>query len=279
MSLQVLDLDSLRFPEKNNVQLRVESWSNAARTVQLRGFSKDGLISKDHATNSDRSRGTEAEQVSGIPISLQVSPSAAPVRHGELYVRLSLEMAGFSVGRLSAGYLTDGKTINWPPGVFEDFLDGPGLLRFIAGTNPAAGVEHSETVPTNAQWKLKMFRASLVASADTANREAHLRVTDGSGDIFYLPAGLTQTASQTRIYQWSPIGAQVDGTVGNERSRVLPDELILDQAWTVGTTVSGFQAADDWGAKASVRCFNRWSAQLANTGWSKIACASRTPRM
>lgn len=171
-----------------------------------------------------------------------------PFRKGD---RIRLESRG---SQTSIVLRPTGKMVSGQPklggwgGVFEGSLSGFGNVRSIAGTDPAAGLEISETVPTNARWRLKVLRGALVTTANTGDREPHLRLTDGTNDIFYLPAGASQTASLTRNYQWSNIGAQVDAAVSTERAKIMVESLQILQAYTVGTTTSNIQANDNWGA-------------------------------
>ena len=124
MGLPILRPGELRFPEAETPGIRIESWSNSARLLHVRGFTRDGILSFEHTTNSDRSRKAEEFTLPDWPQFITVYPDTVPVRRGECYVRLTLLAAGAPVGILSAGYLTDSKTISWPPGVFEESTSG-----------------------------------------------------------------------------------------------------------------------------------------------------------
>ncbi len=239
-------MGKLSFPEAGTPQIQIESWSNAARILQVRGFTRDGTLSHDHTTSSDRSRVSTIFDVSDIPVMMQVSPAVAPVRRGECYVRVTLLMAGFAVGRLIAGYVTDGATLAWPGGGFENFTDGPGLLRSITGTNPAAGAELSETVPTNARWRLILMTATLITDATAPARSVRVTYDDGAATLWRAQDWGSQNASVTTNYYVGE-GLTVN-TSANEKNLPLPQRVLLFQGYRIGTSVYALAAGDNWGA-------------------------------
>jgi hypothetical protein len=77
-------------------------------------------------------------------------------------------------------------------------------LRLITGTDPAANVEISETVPTGARWKLRSFRFAFVADANVANRTIVLTIDDGATTLFETSSAVAVTAAQTPVYNAAP---------------------------------------------------------------------------
>jgi len=149
---------------------------------------------------------------------------------------------------LSAQYITDHKVIQWPPGFVESSVEGPGLLRSITGTDPAAGSEITETVPTNARWRLRGIRFELATSADVADRRVLLIIDDGASVFTAIVVEAIQTADLTRAYNFYSIAPRESVfTVGNIESP-LPEDLMLLQGWRIRTSTVNLQAADDYGA-------------------------------
>jgi hypothetical protein len=146
-----------------------------------------------------------------------------------------------------AGYLTDEYTPSFPYGVIEGPLSGPGMFRSIAGTNPAANAEISETVPTGARWKLHSMMATLVADANAANRSAQLVIDDGTNVVLRSAPALTQTATQTIIYNWTARGA-AGSVAALTASELIPPDLYLPAGYRINTLTNNLQATDDWGA-------------------------------
>jgi len=155
---------------------------------------------------------------------------------------------GKPIQRLVAAYLTDGKTLSWPPGVHEGFTEGPGLIRTITGTDPAANVELSETVPTNARWKLLAMVATLVTDATAANRIANLFYDDGTDKLLQSTSLLAHTASQTRVYAWGQGIDKDDSSRGGVVNCQIPVDTPLFGGYRIRTSTVGQQATDNWGA-------------------------------
>ena len=234
--------------ERAHKQIQVESWSNAAREILLRGYSEDGPFAESHTTNADRSRATDTYEVHGDPVSISARPLTVPVRRGECYVRVSLLVEGEPVKRLLAAYLTDGKTLSWPPGVHEDFTEGKGLVRLVTGTDPAAGAEILEAVPANARWRILSLRAVLVADATVLNRSARFVVDNGAAQFYETLHPPNQAASETRVYNAAPGMNQETAFDGSAVLRLnLPPEMYLFQGYRIGSVTGNLQAGDNWG--------------------------------
>jgi len=104
---------------------------------------------------------------------------------------------------LCAGYITSKQRIAWPGGTIVNSVDGAGAIRKITGTNPAAGAEITETVPTGARWQFLQFKLLLTTSAVAGNRQPTLTIDDGTN--FYFTSGMhTVTAASTaRTMYWT----------------------------------------------------------------------------
>jgi len=235
------------YEDRAHKELRIESWSNAARTLLIRGSTPGGPFAEQHTTNADRSLAENTFELHGLPTYMQISPLTVPVRRGECYIRATLMMDGEPVLRLSAGYLTDSKTISWPPGVFEGFTEGPGLIRTVTGTNPAAGAEFAETVPTNTRWKLRSLLVQLVADVNVATRRVNLYLDDGATDFIIIPAGVTQIASETWTYAWWGT-VKASSEVGGMIEVNLLSGLELAQGSRLRSATSNLQAGDNFTA-------------------------------
>jgi hypothetical protein len=90
---------------------------------------------------------------------------------------------------LLQGYVTDTSRLSFPGSPIRSSIEGPGVLRSITGTNPAANAEISETVPTNARWRVHAIRFTLVTDANVANREVALTLDDGAAVFARSPPG------------------------------------------------------------------------------------------
>ena len=145
-----------------------------------------------------------------------------------------------------AGYVTDAGTQAWPNGKIESSVEGPGLIRSITGTNPAAGVEISETVPTGARWRLLSIFFGLTTDATAATRIIQITLNDGTTDITTIQAFRTQTASISLSYYFNLLGPDRTNLTGaSEVMQTLP-EVLLMAGYKVKTNSYNIQAGDDF---------------------------------
>jgi hypothetical protein len=132
-----------------------------------------------------------------------------------MMVTVDLVRGPGAVGGVTAtllqGPVSSLQRIAWPGSLLLSSLDVAGILRSITGTDPAAGAEISETVPTGARWRLRALAATLVTSATVANRTVSLRVDDGTTGYFGTDAAGTQPASNTIRYNAAEGRRREDG--------------------------------------------------------------------
>lgn len=171
---------------------------------------------------------------------------------GQCYVRARVQSgegaAAIPLHRVLAGYATDDFSPSFPYGIVEGPLEGAGMIRSVAGTNPAAGVEVSETVPTGARWRILSLTCQLVNDATVGNRQVFLIIDDGTTTLAIVGFLANQTANATDLYSWSNWGAS------NALSALginfpLP-AFPLMAGWRIRTSTGTFQAGDNWGAPA-----------------------------
>jgi hypothetical protein len=197
--------------------------------------------------------------VEGFLLSLTVGTLTSPVRRGELFAQLWLARGGlpnsFVFDQLLAAYVTSNVQIGWPPGLYESSLSGHGKMRHIVGTDPAAGVEISETCPTNTRWRLIGFNYTLVTSAVAGNRISQLFIDDATNaGVRGLPAA-TQAASLTNSYQYGAFGAQ-PATLGTLQIGILPPDVYVSAGGRIRTVTTALDAGDNY--SAPVYCVEEW---------------------
>lgn len=170
---------------------------------------------------------------------------------GQTFVRVDL-VRGDATPRtthatLLQGYLTAAQRRAWPGSALESSLQGPGVIRSITGTDPAAGAEISETVPTGARWRVVSMLTTLVTSVAAANREAAFVTDDGATPDVRVPSGVNHPASTTVRYAWFH-GAQQLATV-TDITRQSPIPLsVLEAGQRIRTLTTNLQAGDEWAA-------------------------------
>jgi hypothetical protein len=135
--------------------------------------------------------------------------------------------------------------------IIDEALDGPGSIKSITGTDPAAGVEISETVPANAIWSVESISASLVTDAAAADRLSRVTIDDGTTIFYQVSSRVNHTASLTVRYAWAPFGAAAVGVVAATDATMnipLPKHTILAAGYRFITVTGALEAGDNWGA-------------------------------
>jgi hypothetical protein len=187
----------------------------------------------------------------GYLLSSTVSSPYVALQPGMIFAQIVLtrgtRFSVFAAQQLASGYVTFLRAISWPTGPQNTSAEGPGNIRSITGTNPAAGAEISETVPTNARWKLLAMTYSLVTSAAVATRTALLSVDDGGNVLTILPPAATQAASLSFRYNVGNLGIAV-ATDPAQIQVPISNNILLLPNWRLRTATTGLQAGDDYAA-------------------------------
>lgn len=241
-----------------NDLLRLTVWNsivNLQASVDTRLLLPDGRIVPGRHTLIPTSARAQSDLdinlSEGFLLSAAVLATLGNPRRGQTFVRLLL-LRGSPVGQafpeiLVADYLDTRFVVGWPGGPQASAVDGAGTMRSIAGADPAAGAEISETVPTNARWRLWGFTFTLVTDATAANRVVDVALDDGAAIYYRASVPTAQTASQTVIYSAAPQG--VAQGVTNLRALVpLPTPCPLFQGHRIRTVTQALQAGDNFGA-------------------------------
>jgi len=120
------------------------------------------------------------------------------------------------------------------------------VRRVIAGPAPAAGADWSVTVPAGKVWRLVSVQATLTTAVAVANRSPRLIVGDGDATFLTIPPVAVQAASLAGVFDWLEHGSAY--TTAPDQVLSLP-ALVLEAGWTVGTSTTAIQAADQWSAQ------------------------------
>lgn len=181
-----------------------------------------------------------------------VTINAGVVRRGQCYIRLLINRGrvagGISQILLASGYISNTNWLTWPPGRATHSLEAPGGIRLISGTDPAAGAEISETVPTSARWRLLTIRYTLVTSAVAGTRRSNLVLDDGTTIFARHIAGVTQGVSTTLVYNWGVGLSRLTAAVTGETMDPFIDYVQLRGAFRFRTDTTSLDAGDNYSA-------------------------------
>jgi hypothetical protein len=186
----------------------------------------------------------------GFLLSATFAPGTAiPLDPGAVFFTLILERNapdGSTFGWvLISDYMSGYHYPTWPFGRQIFSQEGPGRLRSIVGTTPAAGAEVSELVPTNVRWELIAFRISLATSAAVSNRKPSFIIDDGVNTLFQSDSNLTVTASNNGQVTLCNTGF-VNAAITNAASIAPCPPFMLRGAWRIRTTTSAIDVADQY---------------------------------
>lgn len=241
--------DSLRVTSFNSV-------TGVTLKVVARLLGSDGRPSPDswtHTPATDRSAKSDDFPLSGLTLlNLTVFAGAGSPLIGQTFVIVQLirgiGTAAIVLGTILQGYVTGTQAIGWPGSPIQDSISGGGVTRFIQGTDPPAGAQISETVPTGARWELLTIGASLTTSVAAGNRRPRLTITSGAVHLIdnYHPA--TVIASTSAGFAWGAGTPQPTAFTATAAYSALVQGLPLRAGDLIGIDHEGGAAGDNWGA-------------------------------
>ena len=224
--------------------------------IQWRLVNANGEIianSVDHAPNSDRSTQTQDYELGGGELlNVTVFAGSGSPSIGQCFVMVQLVRgigaAAIVLGTLLAGYVTSVQALGFPGSPIQSSLDGPGCVRFIIGTDPAASTEISETVPPGARWELEQITAILVCSAAGGARLPQIFYLLGGAAFGAFVGQYASNPSETSIYTWGK-GMNNTGFAVIERSNAaLPTDSTLGAGMKIATSTIALAVGDNWSA-------------------------------
>lgn len=170
---------------------------------------------------------------------------------GQIFVRVDLIRGSGSpaieLATLAQGPVGFSQALSWPGSPHRTTLDSPAYLRAITGTNPGAGAEVSETVPTGARWELLALQVGLVTSVAVANRFPMMQFDDGANVYAQSSVAAAIAASTTAAITAGDIGSPL-GATALAFTISIPAGMILSAGHRIRTLTTNLQGADDYGA-------------------------------
>ena len=220
------------------------------RMVQADG--RPHHFADSHVATADRVAATSTMRLGeGWLQELTIGVTGATPQFGQTFVRVDL-VRGDGPGRTAHGTLIQGpltavQRSAWPGSPLEFTLGLPGALRSRAGTDPAAGADVSETVPTGARWRFLSLRVVLVTDGTAANRTPNLVFDDGTTVFAMAAPNFNMAASLTFQYHFVASGVTHVHTSASGQVAA-PANLILPAGFRIRTSTGSIQAGDNFGA-------------------------------
>jgi hypothetical protein len=146
---------------------------------------------------------------------------------------------------LGQDYITGMDAVYWPFGRNIPGVEGPGFLRSVQVTNPAAGADWTQTVPAGARWAVRAFGALFTAGAAVGNRNIRPQLDDGVNVLYRSTTDVSVIANGTLGVFGSPVFLKT--TVDTTQALVpIPVSTVLFAGWRIGVATAGILAADQW---------------------------------
>lgn len=187
----------------------------------------------------------------GYLLSLVIFSTGSLVQRGGVFAQVQLIKGGTGqtavVETLISDFLVGSTPIAWPNAALRNSVEGPGRLRSITGTLPAAGADISETVPAGVRWRFISLQATLTTSATVVNRQPAAVLDDGVNAYFTGPQLQASTASQTTVWTFSVAGI-LNGTAGQTVNSIVPPGVLLPAGHRIRTRTANLQVGDTWTA-------------------------------
>ncbi len=152
---------------------------------------------------------------------------------------------------LRGTFLSKKRTAAGWTGTDEPSTGGSGKLIQYTGSQPAAGSQNAETVPTNARWEILMIKTRLVCSATSASRVVDLffNSVGGSNTYMAIPSGYSQTANQDCGMTYKHWGIASDtARDANNLKMNLPTNIFLLASEQFVTATASMQVNDQFDA-------------------------------
>lgn len=207
-----------RFYLRPAERFQIRSWCSVAGIVlEIHGLllmpnGEVQEISETHIPNADRSVATDRYSLPECYLlHLQVRIKTGSLSRGQCFISTGIIRghagATVLVASLFADYVTNTTFPTYPRSPLSHSIAGPGSIRSITGTDPAANVEISEAVPAGARWTILAVRFALVTDAGVANRLVHLHLDDGTNTFADICVTTVHLASITKIYNFANFGS------------------------------------------------------------------------
>lgn len=187
----------------------------------------------------------------GYLLSAHIAPSAGFNANVLAYCFLAMQRGGSARAQQSrlliAGYPKISTGLSWPDHQPVLAADGPGCTVAFAVGNPAAGADWAFTLSGQYRMQVNYVCATLTTSAAVATRTAALKISNGATTLAIVDSPTTQAASLANTYS-GVFGGFSGGTGGTHLYWPLSTPTIIGGGYTIGTTTSNIQAADQWSA-------------------------------
>ncbi len=253
--LPFLTREMLKFGASVEMDLQVVSYSDRADTVELIGFTREGIFKFDVTQDAGGGVNIKTFRIPDVPISLSISTESASSKRGEYYIVVYLRINGERVYQLCAGYVTRQSGVNFPQTHSDSELSKKGAFIIATGTNPAAGADWKIDIDSDKIWRLQAVIATLTTDANAADRRVHLQLGPGTNAETRMVeafGSVNHTASLARKYTFAAFGGLPAESDDNDLLINIPKDLIFSASSDIQTETVNIQVGDQWSSIAAI---------------------------
>ena len=228
------------------------SLPGVAISIEARVMDLEGRIHHhrfSHTPNTDRSSARSEFRVgAGLLVGVGVAATAGSPKRGQTFFCLFLSRDAAAPNNLmvplTADYVVSGVALGWPGAPLRSSVEGPGIIRQFTGTDPAAGAEIVEVVPTGARWRLLGMRFRLITDANVGLRSVRMAIDDGVNIIVQSGPNATQAENDSGNYHVSR--STVSPNNAADRFINMAADIFMMAGFRIRTTTGGIQAGDNF---------------------------------
>ena len=142
-------------------------------------------------------------------INAVVSLLTPSIQRGQCFVRVGLTIGGVDGSAVTpfrvlfSDYVTSGSALAFPGSIINDSLSGRGYLSVVELTPAGPGQGAPYDPGTYVMAKVLSVDATFSTSAAVANRKVYVKVDDLFNGVMFSYANSTQSASLSKIYNFS----------------------------------------------------------------------------
>lgn len=248
---------NFEFTGEDALRLTVHNSQTGVRVaVHWRLANRNGeIVANTHtlAPTSDRvATSSEFTIGEGYLLNATVFASAGAPRRGQTFTRLQVirgrGAASVVLGTVVQGYVTGNQDRAWPGSPLEGSLHGDGYERAIGGTDPVAGEEVLETVPTGARWELISLAVEFTTNANVANRYPEFSCNSGGLRVAHMATNVAIPASTGVLLTWCQGLPVVSRGAPDRLQGPLPPGIVFLAGSVFNTSTQNKQAGDNYGA-------------------------------
>ena len=240
--------DMLRFEYGAKVELVVTTQAGAVYKVNIVGATREGLFKYEHTTVAGSLGKEERFSIPDIPIWVSAIGKDESIPRGDLYLYVNLAINKDNIHTLFSGYVSWKVSLTWPAVHTEASGPKGGRPTISSPANPAAGAEYLVLTSPKETWKILGIRFTLTTAAVVASRRVHVVFIANGAPYFECLSSVDQLISTTRQYTCMQTGGA--GTFADDNDIIIPipQDVILNENDSFGTSTTNLQAGDAFSA-------------------------------